>query len=286
MGVKILMKIIFLMILIIIITSCVDENSNDFVEETIVEALLIVDEPIQNIRISKTIPILDTFTFESSAIKDANAFIYNENGDTFELIYDTELFNYKAINQSYLVEENQKYYLKIFYNGDTITGNTLTPRTFKWIQKAPDVIQFPKDSLTLSEVIKISWENPGSFNFYHIVVKCLDTLNYGAYLTPSTDELNRRISLIRDDEFYFNNSTNHGLSPLNEGSIIWTTFKWYGLQEVTIYNPDFNWFRWLGQYFQSEYNDILSTVEGKRARGVFGSAVAIRDTSFLLKNIQ
>lgn len=280
------MKIILLILFIISITSCVDENSNDFIEETIVEALLIVDEPIQNIRISKTIPILDTFSFERSAIKDAKAIIYNEKGDTFELIYDSELFNYKAINQSHLVEENQKYFLKIIYKNDTITGNTLTPKTFNWIQKAPDIIQFPKDSLTLSDVIKISWENPGSFNFYHIVVKCLDTLNYGSYLSPANDEQNRRISLIRDDEFYFNNTTNHGLSPLNEGSIIWTTFKWYGLQEVTIYNPDFNWFRWLGQYFQSEYNDILSTVEGKRARGVFGSASAIRDTSFLLKNIQ
>lgn len=280
------MKIFYYLIVCLILISCVEENDTGFKEETIIEAFLIVDEPIRNIRISKTIPILDTFSFEKAAIKDAEALIYSSNGDSLLLEYNSNLYNYQAINTNYLIKENTNYFLKVIVNDDTIKGTTLTPKKFSWIEKAPDVLQYPKDSIALDEVINISWENPGSFNFYHIVVKCLDTLNYGSYLTPSTDELNRRISFFRDQEFFFNNSTNHGLSPINEGSIIWTTFKWYGLQEVTIYNPDFNWFRWLGQYFQSEYNDILSTVEGNNARGVFGSATAIRDTSFLLKNIR
>lgn len=280
------MKAILIIISIIFLYSCVENNESDFKEEYIVEAFIIVDEPIQNIRFMRTIPILDTFSFEKVFISDAQITIYNEDGDTLPLELNPEISKaYNAIDQSHLVKEQTKYFIEVVYNNDTIKGNTVTPKKFNWIEKVPDIVQYPLDSIGLGDQVTLKWENPGSFNFYHIVVKCLDTLDYGKYLSPPTDEKNRRIGLWRDEEFFFRNTTNHGLAPINEGTIIWTTFKWYGLQEVTIYNPDFNWFRWLGQYFQSEYNEILTTVEGKNARGVFASASAIKDTALLLKNI-
>lgn len=280
------MKIIILILLSFFIYSCVEENSNAFHEDTIVEAFLIVDEPIQNIRVMHTIPILDTFKFENAVIDNANILIYSDSGDSLYLEYNNKIYKYQAINSNYLIKENTNYNLRIIINNDTITGQTLTPKKFKWMIKLPDLVQYPKDSIHLSDVVKLSWENTNSFNYYHIALRCLDTLNYGSYLSPPTNELNRRLSLFKSSEYFFKNTTNHGLAPSNEGSLVWTSFKWYGLQELTIYNPDFNWFRWLGQYYQNEYNDLLNSVKGKRARGVFGSATAVRDTFFLEKNIK
>jgi hypothetical protein len=282
------MKKLFSLIFVIFLSflfSCVETSEKDFREEYIVEAFIVVGEPVNNIRFMRTIPILDTFSLERAMIRDAEIYIESETGQKINLEMSNNIRQgYKAIDQSYLIEEDTRYKINIVYNFDTIKGETITPKKFNWIDRAPKQIQYPIDSIGLSDQINVKWENPGGFNFYHIVIRCIDTLNYGKYLEPPTEELNRRISLWRDQDFFFRNTTNHGLVPLNEGSIIWTTFKWYGMQEVTIYNPDFNWFRWLGQYFQTEYNDILSSVEGRNARGVFGSASAIKDTSFLLKN--
>lgn len=279
------MKNILFILLVIFLFSCVEDNENQFKEEYLLEAFIIVGDPISNIRFMRTIPILDTFSLERVIIQDADIIIFNEIGDTLALELNEDITKaYQAIDKSYLVKENVKYNLKVIYKNDTMIATTTTPKVFNWFEKAPDIIQYPKDSIKLNEQVKVKWENPGSFNFYHIVTKCLDTLEYGKYLDSATDELNRRIVIFRENDSRYKNITNHGLSPNNEGSIIWTTFKWYGLQEVTIYNPDYNWFRWLGQYFQSEYNDILSSVDGKKVRGVFGSASAIRDTTFILKN--
>jgi len=279
------MKNILFILLVIFLFSCVEDNENQFKEEYLLEAFIIVGDPISNIRFMRTIPILDTFSLERVIIQDADIIIFNEIGDTLALELNEDITKaYQAIDKSYLVKENVKYNLKVIYKNDTMIATTTTPKVFNWVEKAPDIIQYPKDSIKLNEQVKVKWENPGSFNFYHIVTKCLDTLEYGKYLDSATDELNRRIVIFRENDSRYKNITNHGLSPNNEGSIIWTTFKWYGLQEVTIYNPDYNWFRWLGQYFQSEYNDILSSVDGKKVRGVFGSASAIRDTTFILKN--
>lgn len=285
MGVTILMKKYFNILILLLFISCVDNNEMDFEEEYILEAFIIVNEPINNIRFMRTISILDTFSLEKAMIQDAEIFLSSADGDTIKLELSNNIREgYKAVNQLYLVKENTEYEINVIYKADTIKGTSVTPKTFNWIDKGPNVIQYPIDSIGLSEQVKVKWENPGGFNFYHITIRCIDTLNYGIYLNPPTAEKNRRISLWQDQDFFFRNTTNHGLVPLNEGSIIWTTFKWYGLQEVSIYNPDFNWFRWLGQYFQTEYNDILSSVEGKNARGVFGSASVIRDTTLLLKN--
>jgi hypothetical protein len=278
------MKLTITIIILLSLFSCVEDNENTFKEEYILEAFMIVGDPITNIRFMKTIPILDSFSLERALIKDAEIYIYDENGDTIKLEYNLESkLGYDAVNKSYLVKEMTKYDIRVIYKEDTIKSFTTTPKSFNWVEKAPDTLQYPIDLNNVEDQVKVKWENPGSFNFYHIVTRCIDTLEYGKYLNPQTEELNSRILLWRDEDFFFRNTTNHGLSPTNEGSIIWTTFKWYGMQEVTIYNPDYNWFRWLGQYFQSEYNDILSSVEGKNVRGVFASATAIRDTSFLKK---
>lgn len=280
------MRKLFYLLLIFCLISCVEENENNFQEDTIVEAYLIVGEPINNFRVMKTLPILDTFKLENATITNADVLIYSEKGDSIKLKYNKENLLYQAEKQNYLVKEKTLYYLQLIYNNDTIKGKTYTPKTFNWIQKLPDTIQYPKDSIKLDDIVKLSWENPGSFNFYHITVKCLDTLNYGKYLNPPTDELNRRISLFKNATHFFDNTTNHGVAPSNDGAFLWTSVKWYGMQEIVIYNPDYNWFRWVGQYYQSEYSELLSSVEGKHAIGVFGSATAIRDTFFLVKNIK
>jgi hypothetical protein len=127
----------FLYILIIIFSSilicvnCADPVPDDYIPINLVEALLIVDKPISNIRITKTLPINQEYKYENAIIKDAKCFIYEDNQE-LELIYihsDTaEKCGYFYYDADYLVKPNTEYKLKIILaNKDTITGTTITP---------------------------------------------------------------------------------------------------------------------------------------------------------------
>ena len=86
-----------------------------------------------------------------------------------------------------------------------------------------------------------------------------------------------------DDRRYYDMSW-WGLIPNTETKVVFTTFKWYGLQEVSIFVPDPNYTLWfIQQVVKGQYDSRLSTVKGN-GFGVFGSVSAIRDTVFLLKN--
>jgi len=64
---------------------------------------------------------------------------------------------------------------------------------------------------------------------------------------------------------------------------VWSAFKWFGLHEVAVMAADWNLVRWyLQNVGVNAVNPLLGSVEG--GIGVVGSAYAIRDTFFLLKN--
>ena len=114
-------------------------------------------------------------------------------------------------------------------------------------------------------------------------MKCLDTLNYGKYLTPPTAEMNRRINLpFRNDRAYRETATLLPI-PNSQTPVVWNTFKWFGLHEVGVYVPDWNFLRWYIQsQTRSQIDPLLSSIKG--GYGYFGSASVIRDTSVIIKN--
>ncbi|MCE5304372.1 hypothetical protein LLG34_01535 [bacterium] len=83
-------------------------------------------------------------------------------------------------------------------------------------------------------------------------------------------------------EAYYRDLSYWVIVPSSKVPVVWTVFKWYGLHEVSVYAPDFNFLRWMVQTMTGEINPLLSSVKG--AFGYFGSASVIRDTSVILKN--
>ena len=146
-------------------------------------------------------------------------------------------------------------------------------------------VQFPKDTLHLPATEKISWTNPAEKSFFFIFYTPLDTLNYGKYLDPATNELNRRTyhnNAHEDDKYEKENTFSHPVAN-RETSIVWSIFKFFGKYKISVYSPDANMFKKFIQMGESsEYNPLLATVKG--AQGYFGSASVIRDTAFVLKN--
>ncbi len=272
------------LLLLFLAQACEDPVPTDYIPRNIVQGILIVDDPITNIIVMKSQSIQDSFDFNNSLIRDAEVIIRGDNSEFILVSEQSGSKGYYLEDTTYKVKPNTTYKLEIILNdGTVITGKTTTPERFDWRLKTPHPIQFPLDTIKLPATDSIAWTVSPGTEFYLIDVRCLDTLNYGQYLDPKTEELNRRIyKPWRDDDNYFEHSE-WALIPNTKTSVVWNIFKWYGRHHVNVYAPDYNFLEWWLQHFASrEQNDLLNSIEN--GIGVFGSAAIIRDTTFLLKN--
>lgn len=272
-----------------------------FKEEIMVEGYLITGEPIQGITIKRTQDPLQPYDAAKTYVNNATILI--KTGATTIPLVATTLPNgrveYSDPNKT-LVSFNTAYSLHITMpDGKILTGETTTPDVVSWKKAPRKEIQFPigRDSVTLPSSIldsnSISWAYPDP-NFYRLClsITCMDTLQYGAYLTPATAELNRRTNADFTDGLSSeeaNERTLWGFVPasLRMAPTVWSAFRWFGKQEVCIWAFDDNMFRWFTMMnFQSgtarQYDPNQASIKG--GLGVFGSASIDRDTIFLKKN--
>ncbi|TAL70585.1 MAG: DUF4249 family protein [Bacteroidetes bacterium] len=283
-------KISFLftaLLFISLINACEDAIPTDYIEQKFVEAYLIVDEPIRNIIVMNTQPVNQKFDYAHSLIRDANVKIIGD-GREFILSIDTagEL-GYYYPDTTYLVKPNTLYKIEIRIPGYTelITAETNTPSRFKYIKTSDYYLQYPKDTVNLPplDTFKLEWEKVPGITFFILNLKCLDTIEYGKYLIPQTDEKNRRIERPWNEDWMFKEQSNTAPIPNTKTPVVWMSFKWFGLHDVSVFAPDSNYLKWfLQNTIKNQYDPLLGSV--KNAIGVFGSCSAARDTFFLKKN--
>lgn len=279
--------LLFIMLLLISM-SCEDDIPNDYQPEVFVEGYLLVGNPIENIIVQRSQSVADSFEYKKSLISNAQVTVRDMSNDRlYRLDFrDDEKQGYYYTG-NYLVLPETKYRLEVEIDGKLITGETTTPPVFNWIEDFRDYIQYPTDTINLPspDSLRFSWEKVPNHIWYLVRVTCLDTLEYGKYLTPPSDEMNRRIwrPFGRGTRYYDEVVNWAGPTPTNKSNIVWFSVKWFGKQEIAILAPDYNLLRWFIQIQRStEYSPLLGSLEG--GMGMFGSASLIRDTTFILKN--
>jgi hypothetical protein len=276
-----------LILLTLLISSCEDLPPQVYEPKTYVETYLIVDHPLEHVKIMKTQALTDTFKYENTFIRDAEVLIHFNNR-TLRLVTDS-----KGIDGYYYPDTNIKvlpeteYKLEIHLkDGSLITAKTFTPKRFGWLTPPPTDVYYPKDTVNFSDAtdtIKIKWEHNPSAMYYFIRIACLDTALYGKYLTPPTSDSNRRTykPYANTNSPSYTRTQIWSFIPVNETPVVWTFFKWYGKQRVSVFTPDFNFLKWSLQYFQSgQYDPLLGNIEGDGI-GIFGSASQI-DSDFFV----
>lgn len=288
-------KILFSIVLLAGLAACEDPVPNDYIPRYSVEAFLLVGQPVENIRLFRTQNVADTFASSTAFIKDADVRIL-AGDDTLRLDYRaTENGGeyYLPVGDTlYRVQPNTTYRLQIRVGAsDLITGVTVTPARISYIKHVPDTLQYPKDTvnLTTDAKLRVSWTPAPGITEYILRVQALDTLGYGEYLTPPTAEKNRRIYRFWEENAPKYEDVNRwGFVPATDIPGSWNAFKWFGLQDVTIFAPDPNFLKWFKQVkfggSSPSYNRLLGSVEGSDAIGVFASASIAADTVFVLKN--
>lgn len=283
-------KLLMTILLSMLFFACEDPVPTDYIEQNILEAYLIVDEPIRGLRLMRTLPVSDTFLLEKSLIDDAQVVI-KEGENEFVLSYasfESEIPGYYFADTSYKVKSETEYKLEItLSDGSKIFGSTFTPPQTKLIKTVPNFIYYPKDTINLpvNDSLEVEWESVPSFGVYGLSIRCLDTLEYGKYLNPpSPEEQNRRILKPWSDENDFYEITRWYPVPNTKSPVVWSAFKYYGLHEMAVYVPDYNFLRWfLQNATRGAADELLNSIEGN-GFGCFGSISVVRDTAFIIKN--
>lgn len=283
--------ILLLVAVLGIATSCEDPIPDDaYVEELVVEGFAIAGRPLTDIRIFRTLSITDTFSLERAMIRDADVII-TENGTQVPVRYvsDTLGGHYEAVDTSYRVKHNSTYQITVNAIGKTATATATTLAPFDWIAAPKDTMQYPGEARETErfDSLKVSWGGQSGVFIYVIGVECQDTLGYGQYLVPPTQESNRR---IRDEEpdddlLIRNERTRYGLALVANSDIVWRVFKWFGPHRLHIYAGDRafqEWFQQVGFGGRSTYDYRLGNVEG--ALGVWAGASELTGEFFLKKD--
>ncbi|MCK5742594.1 MAG: DUF4249 family protein [Chlorobi bacterium] len=281
-----------LSLLLISFVACEENESVSYIPQTFVEAILIVDEPIQDIKIQSSQPLGSDIDYAGAMIRDAEVIIFeDDNVYPLTISQDTESEAGYYFDGDYTVKPNTIYRIEIkLKDGTLIDGETLTPDRTAWVSEQIDYIQYPKDTINLPSTDNIEWKRVDSVDYYLLGVKCLDIKEYGIYLDEVADsELNRKIDGAKnakeeeDDEWKYKETSQWAFIPNTKTPVVWRIFKWFGLHEATLFAPDTNFRTWFLQSVMSaQYEPMLSRING--GHGVFGSASAVRDTFILLKN--
>jgi len=290
---KYFQKILIIFATVILIASCEDPAPKDYFKTTVVEALLIVDAPIENIRITKTLPLYEPYEFANSIISDAKVFIYEvgEFNQEFELVFrnseNRNEIGYYFPNKNYTVKRNTTYDLKIILSdGTTVTGTTTTPDSISWVNKIPQFVQYPFDTINrpVNNALFSEWKNENPHNaFYMISYTCLDTFEYGNLFSPPIFELNRRTYPPRRRELSYRERSYNTFGILPRNPLQWHYFKWFGHHSIKVYLPDKNYQNWLLYFFfTGELDEKANSLKG--CAGFFGSAFMLESEFILLKN--
>ncbi len=283
-----------LALLALLIVSCEDEPPNIYIQEYYVEGYLFIDHKPSGIKIFKTQPLDVEYNFEDAIVKDAEVKLTDAVGNVYDLIYrggDDPGYFYP--NEDMIIRKQTKYKLDVTTpDGKYIWGETVTPDTISWVIPPKDVIYYPKENGSLPEVdsLRIKWTKAERTNFYLLYTICLDTLEYGKYLEPPTDEPNRRIKNLfsdRDRSSYYKNTSFMTIIANTETPTVWLAFKWFGLHNIDILVPDFNLIKWFVQskWSNNQYDPLSSSINGD-GFGVFGSAYRLSHEVMLMKPME
>ncbi len=279
------------LILCCLLAGCADPIPTDYVEELGLEGFIIVGEPITNIRVYKTLPVTDTFTFDKAIIRNAQIEL-TANGTRIPVEYVADSLGgyYRASDTSLRAQSGVEYAITVQALGKRITGTTTPPPVFSYTVPPKDTMQYPgiNNELVRFDSLDIFWQAVPGVSQYVVAVECLDTLRYGAYLQPPTSDTNRRVreeDRVDDGTLVANERTRFGFIQQPFVPVVWVAFKWFGKHTISVYAGDqafVKWFRMVGFGRRSQYDYRLASVQG--GVGAWGSASVVRHSTFLLKD--
>ncbi|MFC2123761.1 DUF4249 family protein [Bacteroidota bacterium] len=172
-----MMKKIILFLYIIFLFSACEEDTTviPYVEILIVEGYLYEGEPVENIKLSKLIPITGDLG-EDYSVNDATVEIIM-NGESYSLELspgDSGYYHYP--NNDLIIEEGEKFELLIEYNDEFVSAETIVPQppdsmrlSLEEVKVEPIYERWDMRNREVEDVL-LEWHNPDA-SYYYVVIE-------------------------------------------------------------------------------------------------------------------
>jgi hypothetical protein len=172
-------KLLIFTAIIITITACEKEklDNGHGANMIVIQGYLYAGKPVDSLRLSQTV-LLNSADTLFHGITDATVTI-KYNGINYKLTAILNMPSYYQGDPSFIISSGQTYALKINYNNDTITSQTVVP-TYPSGFQISDTILTIDTTLTsfrgISDTssVLVSWNNPNK-DYYFIILTYKDS---------------------------------------------------------------------------------------------------------------
>jgi len=169
--------------------SCEEENLNDIAgNQFVIEAFLFAGEPVDDIRIKSTFPLIDTED-TSAPINDAQVTLIKGSQD-YLLVRSGDEGYYNYPGTDLRVTTGDVFQLEVTYNGITATAETIVPTPTEGLTLSLDSLKIPtlpfsqgRDSIVAAlqdfvgnSRIEARWRNPERDLYYMTVESVSDSI--------------------------------------------------------------------------------------------------------------
>lgn len=277
------------LLLAFVLAACDTVDSDPFEEQYVVEAYLIANEPLRQVRVSRTSDLDATYRFEDVAVSDAQVEVQLlTDGGQVEARYmfvemDTKPGVYVPL-QAEVVLPLRRYRLEIATPaGDAISGETRVPGAFEILNDPAESLVY--QSTAQLELVVTRSSFPGRDQAYFTVVT--------EALDPQADQLVPFAADLYDEgegDFTLEDFVITGSPPFNEANFDinpdntltirypWIGISFYGPNRIRLSAIDDNLYDFLrsvgiqqgGSTFSpGEIPDVINHISG--GIGIFGS---------------
>jgi hypothetical protein len=221
------------------LTACDPYEQDDYVEQVVVQSWLIADEPLPMLKLSRTLPINDVYSFDKAALSNGNVTVrlLNASGqvESSYAYYNSAPGIYLPVEGDVIVQPLRRYELLVSIDGKPdVTAQTLVPGRFVTVGQNNTRIKYQGTEQLEIEVTRS--EYPGRQNYYVFTIETLDPEN--AELTPFyadvLDEEDRADVFLNQSGILFEANTE--LNPVTNTlkfKLPWIGVAFYGPTRIT-----------------------------------------------------
>lgn len=229
-------NLLLIITVFLIISSCEKEKlgNGHGTDMIVVEGYLYAGKPVDSIRLSQTVLLNNADTL-FQGISNASVSI-SCNGSTYQLTPSATTGYYHG-NANFIISAGQTYELKIGYNKDTLTSQTIVPNGPAGFQISDSVLTIDTTltsfrGITDTSSLQVSWSNPNK-DYYFIILTYKDST-----LKPITFvATNPRTGVTTIDTARGNFTRRLQSSPIQNSSykISASSMSYYGNYEFRLY---------------------------------------------------
>lgn len=270
---------------------------DDYQEFYVVEAYLVANQELPQIRLSKTLPVDVEYSFEEAAVSDANVTVrlLNEQGNAeTEVPYQLQSRGVFTPEVNLTVEPEKWYELEItFPNGDApLRSQTLVPGLFETVEVASDSVVYQSEDQITVTTTRSSY--PGRQSYFVFTVRSEE---------PSEEKLTPfYLDIFNEDDGELSEYAINSSGIINEGNyeqnpdntltlrVPWLAIAFYEKNEIIANAIDDNLYDFLrSREVQTgdgpstlppgEIQNVIYNVEG--GIGIFGSMATTANTVFV-----